>query len=396
MRLSIPVVICVSLVVIGCGRKIEPVDIQGEWRAENAFFYLNVKGDSLSYWGTCGPIYRPMRDAHGIIKYNDLIGAWGSFRSPIGTFPFRIGRCGDLIVQTTNTSRDTLGRLALCEDSLSIGSSERFKLRLYPMERDTSIHLQKIQFSASGCLGPCESYDLELREGHLLFVGSADSIETGVRKNRHAYAAIFDSSSFAECRSTIQKANLRGPHQQFERWVELGGDVQIFGMTVFYNDSTSTFLGDGTHFPPALAPVIKFVKDPKTRYRLVPIDTTIVFHSRLRFFTSLNDSLMYLEDIDNKHYRAARFPGGEDSLQSYLHRRLNELASDWHGTYCVDVVIGRDGRVQEVRRPDFQQPPEFFPLLARLLMESPKWQVPVYDGRPISVTEFICFYNEAP
>lgn len=390
------VAMCVILLIFytGCQRSVEMEDIQGEWTSENAFLYLNVEGNSLSYWGIANPIHVPRKKTSGPMKYSDLSpSAFGRFDALIQMRPFVLGASGELIVQSRDERRDTLGVLAWDDSSLTIAKEQSYPIRLRPMRRDTSMRVDKIQFSTTACLGSCAVYDLELRSGSVVVVEPRGSWITGFPIARQTFSSPLPDSVWHECQAIVQKANVRESRKQYERGVVLEGDGQSFGVAIFHDDSVRTFLADGGSFPPDLAPLITYLGDPRSRFHLHPLDSAVLFRSRLCLMTSRNDTLTYLEGVNRQVYQAARFQGGEDSLDAYVRREIGPLAKRRDWSFACDIVIGRDGFVKEVIDKKYNRDASLFPVFERVLMNSPRWQAGLYDGRPVSVTEFYSFYN---
>jgi hypothetical protein len=381
---------------LGCSRVPATPDLQGKWIADNASLYLDIHGDSLSYVGNAIPFSNEHRHQDSILTYQDLGPGPASFKPPSPFRHFTIGPHGELAVYAENKMLDTLGILTLSHNSISIReTSDREAVRLLPMISDATIHLKKIQFSATSCLGPCPVYDLELAPASIIVVEPRGQWITGFPIRRETFQTAIPPATFFACEAIIRRARIREAKTRFEKGVVLENDIPAYGLAIYYNDTVATILGDAFHFPPELAPLIPYLKDPRDRYTLVTKDTSILFLSRLRVLTNMNDSLTYLEGVDRNRYRAARFRGGDDGFQRYVRQALGPYAKR-HGTYCFNVVIGEDGFVKQVIEDRNASLGDLLPIFQKILQRSPRWQAPLYEGHPTRVREYVCFYNEGP
>jgi hypothetical protein len=271
------------------------------------------------------------------------------------------------------------------------------------MTEDTSIHVTKLQFSATACLGSCPVFDIEFRRGSVAMVKPRGSWMTGYPIERQTFTGSMPTGEFDSIVSLLRRASLRESKSWVEGRVELEGDSPNYGLAVFFNDTAVVLRTNGYSLPPEFTPLIpvldRFLKSGGKYPSLVSADTSILFQSRLCLMSNLDDSLRYLEGVNNMIYRAATFVGGDEKFQTYMRRALGPLTRN-KGTFSFEVTIGPLGLVEDVRPAYWgvglgigaQSPVPHSYLEA--IRKSPRWQIPLYAGKPIRVTRFICFYNE--
>ena len=274
-----------SVLVVGissCTRPPQTNYFSGEWAAINTSLYLNIHGDSLSFVGHVTPTdwsdYRANPSPQGP---NGWTGPF--FQPPSSPFGFTLGNSQELVIHLYHNLLDTLGRVTEDRDTLVLQRDHPGdQIRLLRLHADTAIHLTKIQFSSGGCPAGCPTYDLELRNGSLIFAEPAGVDDGEDQRSVRYFGGAFSPESFKRCEEIVQKAGLSERKSRFEPVVQPGTDTQSYCLTVDINDTSYSVPGDSHQFPSELLPLIPYLASPKDRVVLTPKDTTVLFRSRIR------------------------------------------------------------------------------------------------------------------
>ena len=292
-----------SAAVLSCSRAPQSNYFTGEWASIETPLYLNIHRDSLSFIGHVPPTdwsdYRANPAPQGP---NGWKGPF--FQPPSSTFGFTVGKSQELIMHLYHNILDTLGIVRQDHDTLTLQEKGRTnQIHLVRLRADSIIRLDKIQFSATGCLGDCPIYDLELRPGSMIFAEPANGqVGNAFRPWAH-FVGDFSQASFDECQEIMRKANDIGHRSRFETLVHAGNNAPAYSLTEYLNDSSYTVLSDARQCPSELLPLIPYLVYPKGRSALVPKDTTVLFRSRLRFSETNQDSLASREAMNTTRQR---------------------------------------------------------------------------------------------
>ncbi len=297
-----------ALGLAACSKPPQTDHFSGQWAAVNTPFYLDIHRDSLSFIGHVPPTdwsdYRANpspQDPHG----------WTGpfFQPPSASFGFTIGNSGELVLHLYHNLLDTLGVAAQDQDTLLLQQrNEPHEIRLIHLHADSSIHLRKIQFSASGIPGDWPEYDLELRDGSMI-VAVPGAVHEGQPQGPISYySAPFSQEAFRRCEEIIQDANLMFPRSRFERFMQAGSGSPEYSLNVDFNDSSYTVLADDHQFPSELLPLIPYLTSPLGRSPLTRKDTTIEFQSRLRLPPGSGNSHVSRGGDESKGSSVPRFP----------------------------------------------------------------------------------------
>jgi len=299
--------IACSLLALGlaaCSKPPQTDYFSGQWAAVNTPLYLDIRRDSLSFIGHVPPTdwsdYRANpspQDPHG----------WKGpfFQPPSAPFGFTIGKSGELVLHLYHNLLDTLGRATQDQDTLFLQRrNEPHEIRLIHLHADTTIHLRKIQFSASGNPGDSPEYDLELRAGSMIV-----AVHEGRPEGPIAYySASFSQEAFRRCEEITREANRMFPRSRFERFMQAGSGSPEYGLTVDFNDSSYTVLADDHQFPSELLPLIPYLTSPLGRSPITRKDTTMEFRSRLRLHPGSGNASASRGDVEHKGPSVLRFP----------------------------------------------------------------------------------------
>ena len=209
----------VSAGLPGCSRAPQSDHFPGEWAAINTPLYLNIHGDSLSFIGHVPPTdwsdYRANPSPQGP---NGWTGPF--FQPPSSPFGFTVGKYQELVIHLYHNVLDTLGRVTEDRDTLVLQREHPGdQIRMVRLHADSAIHLTKIQFSSRGCPAGCPAYDLELRNGSLIFAEPAGVQEGQDQGSVRYFVGAFSPQAFKRCEEIVQKANLNERRSRFEQLV---------------------------------------------------------------------------------------------------------------------------------------------------------------------------------
>lgn len=377
--------------ILGCTKSVRIQDIQGEWAADSGFFYMIIKGDSIAFSGKPYPIIQP---PGGKIGYYSSIGLY----SPPKIFSkFTIGDANSIIVENGISSRDTLGWLSEYQNQLyARGSTLSTPVRLRHMLIDTSIHLRRIQFSASSNFWGFPGYDMEIHPGEIVVAAPREN-EFDANPDvtpRNTFIASLSAGEFTDLERIVQKGLLRDSKAIFEKRAWWIADISYYSLGIFYNDTVLYVKVDMANCPPELTPLFQFqyLFNPVKILPVIPHDTSFAFETRLQLCKTLNDSLSYLNTINSALYRPAQFPGGEAQLQRYVRRALG-VDIKQSGTFCFDILIGLTGHIEQVTDAYDPGHAKLFSKFEKILKASPPWIPALDNGRPVKVKKYFCFYN---
>jgi hypothetical protein len=406
MKLPYVLLLFIAIIISGCQHRLSMSEVQGEWAADSAFAYLNIRGDSVTVRGRLQSVvlHRTLGPVLGYVNEDNelVIQPSANRRDTLCT----LVRKGDELWMVMNFHNAPHRVDRGGTDSIPVYTLGDFSSPLYRLRRmvpDSSITITKVQFSASACLGDCPVFDAEFRSGEVFVCEPRGAWSSGYPIGREHFRSTFPPSEFAAMTVALKRGLLRDSKTHFERNVMLEWDTPAYGLAVFYNDTVVVVRYDHANLPPELTPFLPFVEPLLTSGHvfagLAHMDTSILFRSRLCLMTDYDDSLVYLEGVNKRLYRGATYPGGDDSFGTYMREKLGSLASV-HGTFSFYVTIGASGYVEDVRPAHWRAMssnaspyPDPKPYL-EAIRSSPRWHIPLYEGKPTRVTRFVCFYNE--
>lgn len=100
-----------------------------------------------------------------------------------------------------------------------------------------------------------------------------------------------------------------------------------------------------------------------------------------RLKTNSDEVVTYLASTDS----AAVFPGGEDSLYSFINSRLNISCSGTEPYAYLLFGIDSSGRIGDVKLVDYDKScPELVLQLGEIIPQLPRWKPAMHNGLPVA------------
>jgi hypothetical protein len=415
------------LFLMCCSREVRIQDLQGEWAATDAFFYMRISNDSIDYGGNPYSVYGLLSRKRPNAAYSEKLpfGLMLRNRPKFGNGElarFALEADGWANVHANPPRR--IGRFYFQGDSLYLYTGDQIEsTALRRLRENTSFHLERISYSKSPRYATSESElaqplitDIELQEDSAFFLRSewtrVHGHEVPLLTTDHYYAMRLRSEIWRQCETIVRHALVgsidrdsvrpcleRPPRTEDERFrVNRFDELEKGALVLYVNGTKQCYLTNCLGFPPSLARLERILDMSYDRWgfgevrdaRRFGSSKKRVFESRLLSLGMLNDSLAYLELIDSSRFRPARPRGGHASVEAYLRESFHspKLSMDWDGPmgYPLELVVDEKGVIIDVVKNNrFDELAYRFPKAKRILLGLPRWENALNGGKPTAV-----------